>query len=115
MPSLTTSILAGADDFFGSLLGGDAPFHGAQRIGVQAGRDQPGVQGVGPGGPPLVDALGVVEGGVGAQGVELMPGQVVAGGQAQRGVGCVPALGEVIGAAASSLGGADPAPGGQRR
>ena len=82
-----------------SLLGGDEPLDGSQRIGIQAGRDEPFVQGVGLAGPAVVDALGLVEGGVGPQGSELVPGQVMAGSEAQRGVGCVPARGEMIGAA----------------
>ena len=79
--------------FFGGFLGGDELFDGGQRVGVQPGRDQPFVQGVGPGGPAVVGVLGLVEGGVGAQGVEdSVPGQVMAGSQAQRSVGGVPAL-----------------------
>ena len=75
----------------GGFLGGDEPFDGAQRVGVQAGRHQPGVQGVGPGRPAPVDPLGLVEQGVGAQRVEFMPGELVAGGEPERGVGGVPA------------------------
>ena len=71
---------------------GDEPFDGAQRVGVQAGRDQPGVKGLALGGPAVVGAFGLVEGGVGAQRVEFVPGQLVAGGQPQRGVGGVAAL-----------------------
>ena len=55
-------------------------------------RDQPGVQRSGSGGPAVVGALGLVEGGVGAQRVEFVPGQLVPGGQPQRGVCGIAAL-----------------------
>ncbi len=109
MSSARISLLA----LVGGLFFGDQPFDGGQRVGVQAGRHQPGVQGIGPGGPAVVGAFGLVEGGVGAQRVEFVPGQVVAGSQAQRGVGGVAALEQQARAGGGGLGGVDAGAGGQ--
>jgi hypothetical protein len=61
--------------------------------GSRPGGTSPGVQGVGPGGPSVAGAFGVVEGGVGAQRVEFVPGQVVADGEPQGGISRFPGLG----------------------
>jgi hypothetical protein len=97
---------------FGSFLGGDEPFGGGQRVGVQSGGDQAGVQGAGPGGPAMVGVLGLVEEGVGVQGVEFVPGKLVAGGDSQRCVGGVAALIDQV-LASGGLSGADAGAGGQ--
>ena len=101
----------------GGLLLGNKTLHCGQRVGVQVRGDQAGVQGISLGGPAPGDALGIVQRGVGAQRIEFVPGQVVAGGQAQRGVGGVPALEQQvrIGACGGGLGGADAGAGGQGR
>jgi len=51
------------------------------------------MQGIRAGCPAIVCALGVVEGGVGAQRVEFVPGQVVADGEPQGGISRFPGLG----------------------
>jgi len=66
---------------FGCCLLGDPPFDGGRWVGIQARRDQPGMQGICRGGPSPVDALGVVEGSMSAQVIDFVPGQVVAGSQ----------------------------------
>jgi hypothetical protein len=63
---------------------------------VQARRDEPFVQCVGFDGPAPVDAFGLVQFGVGTQGIELMPSELMARGETQRGVCVVPALGQVV-------------------
>jgi hypothetical protein len=52
------AIIVTATDFGarGGFLFSDEPFHGGQRVRVQSGGDQPGVQGVGLDGPTSVDA-----------------------------------------------------------
>ena len=50
------------------------------------------MQGIGPDSPAVVGALGAVEEGMRALGVQLVPGQVVMDRQPQRGIGSVPAL-----------------------
>ena len=70
------------------------------------------MQGICFGGPSVVGVIGLVEGGMGTQGVEFMPGQVMADRQPQRGIGRIAALGMVIGAGGTVVS-ADPGPGRQ--
>ncbi len=75
---------------------------------------QSGVQGAGLGGPSVVGVLASVEEGVGANGVQFVPGELVAGGEPQRGVGGVAALvDQVLVRGCGGLGGADAGAGGQ--
>ena len=93
----------------------DKAFDGGQGVGVEAGRGQLGVQLPGLGGPVVAGAFGFVEGGVGGQGVEFVPGQVVADRQPPRGVSVVAALRQRVEAAGGGgLSGAQPGPGRQR-
>jgi hypothetical protein len=62
----------------------DEPFDGGQ--GVEAGRGQLGVQLFGLGNPAVAGAFGFIQGGIGAQGVEFVPGQVVPDRQPPRGI-----------------------------
>src|SRR6266568_6531410 len=91
--------------------GDKLPIDGGQGAGVEAGRGELGVQLRGVGGPAVAGAFGVVEGSVGGQGVEFVPGQVVADRQPPGGVRVVAALCQRPGVP-GGLGGAQPGPGG---
>jgi hypothetical protein len=84
MPPVLTFLRA-VGCLFGGFLFGDEPLHCGQRVGVQVLGDQPGVQGIGLGRPAVVGTIGLVEEGAGAQGVEFLPSELVAGGEPQRG------------------------------
>jgi hypothetical protein len=56
----------------------DKPFDGGQGVRVEAGGGQLGLQLPGLGSPAVVGAFGLVERSVGGQGVEFVPGQLVA-------------------------------------
>jgi hypothetical protein len=93
-----------------ALLLSDLAFNCSQRIGVKPGGDQPRPQRGGVPCPAAVNGLDQVEVGVGVQGVQLLPAQLVAGRDAERGVGGVPALREVVWAARGDLVGAGVGP-----
>ena len=72
------------------------------------------MQGIGLGRPALVDPFGLVEQGVGAQRVEFAPGELVTGGEPDRGVGGIPAGVQQVRVTGGGPGRADTGAGGQR-
>ena len=82
-----------------ALFGLDKPFDSRKGVGVQAGWDQLGLQLPGLSSPAVAGAFGIVQAGVGGQGVKFVPGQVVADRQPPRRVRVVAALRQRIGVA----------------
>jgi len=66
------------------LLFFDKPFDGGQRVGVEVAWGQLRLQLPCLSGPAVVGAFGVVQAGVGGEGVEFVPGQMVASRQSPR-------------------------------
>ena len=61
-------------------------------------------------GPSTVNVLGLVQSSMRTEGIELVPSQLVACGQAQRRIGRISSLSEALGTGASPFG-VDPGPG----